>query len=451
MRTVDAEARDAKERHEGGHAVVFIAGLDDIGPDVRFHIRPLGDAPPGGLGNLAGEHRAVAVEPRDDGLELLVGPAVTEHPALVAGSMVEIEIADAAVRAELLWPAITPSQRKRPRILGRRGDTARSVATAAAGDVPVRPQVIVPPATAPSRPASEPVPAVAEAARRSAGPVPAEPGADIARATMLRGRPPAQSAPVGPRGVSREAFETGAQAPAAAGAMHSAEAQRPADYVTFYPHARGGMLKPAGTAGSLGLGERLGPSARAAAIAIACLLTLQGAIWMVLGGSASGSADGRAAVAAPRADGSLYDILAAGPISPRGVEARSVPPARALENAQAAFLVPGGVRDPEEGAFWLRRYVSQAGADERTRRALTQLGTALADGSNRQGDVVRARVVWELAGALGDPVAMCFLSTLAESGLGGVPDRAQAVLWLERARAAGGCPGLDEAMLRLKP
>ena len=130
--------------------------------------------------------------------------------------------------------------------------------------------------------------------------------------------------------------------------------------------------------------------------------------------------------------------------------ARDVAPGKALEYAQAAFLTPSAARDPEEGAFWLKRYFIATGSDEKTRRALTQLGSALADSSNRNFDFTKARQVWELASAFGDSVAMCFLGVLHENGLTGAADRKLALAWFERAKQNGGCPAVDEAIARVR-
>ncbi len=81
---------------------------------------------------------------------------------------------------------------------------------------------------------------------------------------------------------------------------------------------------------------------------------------------------------------------------------------------------------------------------------LTQLGTAFADGTKRPADYGRARQVWELASAFGDSVAMCFLGTLHENGLGTAADRRVALQWFECAKLAGGCPSVDESIARVK-
>ena len=114
------------------------------------------------------------------------------------------------------------------------------------------------------------------------------------------------------------------------------------------------------------------------------------------------------------------------------------------------MLTPGAPRDSEEASYWLRRFITSSGSDERTRRVLTQLGTTFADPTSQVAEYGKARQVWELASAFGDPVAMCFLGTLHENGLGVATDRKAALQWYERAKQTGGCPAVDEAITRLK-
>ncbi len=63
---------------------------------------------------------------------------------------------------------------------------------------------------------------------------------------------------------------------------------------------------------------------------------------------------------------------------------------------------------------------------------------------------MKARLLWELAGAAGDPVAMCFLGLLHENGLGSAPDKRTALQWYERSKLAGGCPQVDASIARVK-
>ena len=144
-------------------------------------------------------------------------------------------------------------------------------------------------------------------------------------------------------------------------------------------------------------------------------------------------------------------MLQVGAVSPRGLQARGVAPAKALETASGLLQATGAARDTDEAAFWLKRYLGQSIGEERSLRALTQLGSAYAEPSSAAADFVKARQLWEIAGAAGDPVALCFLGTLQEHGLGVPQSRTGAYRWYERAKQAGGCPSIDEALARNRP
>lgn len=146
---------------------------------------------------------------------------------------------------------------------------------------------------------------------------------------------------------------------------------------------------------------------------------------------------------------SLFDLLSSGATSPRGVGAAGVDAAIALEKANAALRGPG--RDAEEGSYWLKRFIKSSVSDERTVRVLSQLGSSYAEPLGRPPDYVKARLLWEIASAAGDPVAMCFLGLVHENGLGTKRDMKHALEWYERSKSAGGCPNVEEAIARVKP
>jgi uncharacterized protein len=98
----------------------------------------------------------------------------------------------------------------------------------------------------------------------------------------------------------------------------------------------------------------------------------------------------------------------------------------------------------------LKRYLQGALGDTRTLRALTHLGSAYAEPSGRAPDYAKARLVWELAGAAGDPVAMCMLGVVHENGFGVTKDAKRALAWYERAKKAGGCPDVEESLARTR-
>ena len=125
--------------------------------------------------------------------------------------------------------------------------------------------------------------------------------------------------------------------------------------------------------------------------------------------------------------------------------------ARLLEQADARLHGPNAARDKAEAAGLLRRYLASTLGDERTLWALTQLGSVYAEPpAGSQPDYANARRLWELSGALGDPVAMCFVAALHEHGLGVRTDKAVALGWYRQSKHAGGCRDVDAAIERLK-
>ena len=79
--------------------------------------------------------------------------------------------------------------------------------------------------------------------------------------------------------------------------------------------------------------------------------------------------------------------------------------------------------------YWLKRYVLATAGAVHSRIVLPPLGSVYASPVDGKRDLARAIVAWELAGALGDTVALCFLATLHEQGLGVAADNATAEPW----------------------
>ena len=105
--------------------------------------------------------------------------------------------------------------------------------------------------------------------------------------------------------------------------------------------------------------------------------------------------------------------------------------------------------DRREAKFWLRKALSAGLADERLLWAMTQLGTLYASPAGGVADFDSARILWELAAANGDPVALCFLASLQEGGFGTPKNPAEALSLYRQAKARGGCRGIDDALARL--
>jgi TPR repeat protein len=147
----------------------------------------------------------------------------------------------------------------------------------------------------------------------------------------------------------------------------------------------------------------------------------------------------------------LYDLLATGQTSPRGVSARDVTGQRAQELAAQALQKPGAARDIAEAQFWLKRAATTANGQDRSARVLTELGTLYAETRQEPGpDYATARSLWEIAAAMGDAGAAYFLGQLHEHGLGVAQDTRAALTWYERAKTLGTFPGVDDAVTRVK-
>jgi TPR repeat protein len=145
--------------------------------------------------------------------------------------------------------------------------------------------------------------------------------------------------------------------------------------------------------------------------------------------------------------GSFADMFAIATVSPKGRARKGVDLETGLGLADQ-YLSANGAAERVEGEYWLKHSLSLALGDERIRWALTQLGSGYAAGTSGAPDYAKARLLWEIAGQLGDPIALCFLGTIYERGLGVATDKGQALTWYARAKQAGGCPGGDAALAR---
>ena len=145
----------------------------------------------------------------------------------------------------------------------------------------------------------------------------------------------------------------------------------------------------------------------------------------------------------------LADAFTVGTQSPRGEIATDVDLPTALRLADYNLHGVDRPIDRAEAEFWLKKAMSLTASHSQIRWAMTQLGTLSAEPVTGTPDYEKARLLWEISAANGDPVAMCFIGTLLESGLGIAADRVKALDQFKRARSAGGCPNSDEAIARL--
>jgi hypothetical protein len=147
---------------------------------------------------------------------------------------------------------------------------------------------------------------------------------------------------------------------------------------------------------------------------------------------------------------SVEDIFTIGAISPRGQSATNVSADAARALADRSLHGVGQPVDREEARFWLRKSLAAQLGDQQTTWAMTQLGTLYAAPEQGASDFGKARALWEISAAAGDPVASCFLSSLHELGLGVPSSRSTALSYAVKAKAQGGCQDIDITLARLK-
>jgi TPR repeat protein len=136
-------------------------------------------------------------------------------------------------------------------------------------------------------------------------------------------------------------------------------------------------------------------------------------------------------------------------MSPRGRIATTVDGATALRFADTYLYGNAETpRDQGEASFWLRHALSKPIDHESMKWAYTQLGSIYAQPEGFEPDFAKARLLWEISGALGDPIALCFHASLYEHGLGVPKHKDLSRALYEKARNAGGCRASEEAAKR---
>jgi hypothetical protein len=465
---------DPTRTADGPAAVILLQGVTSLPERAEFRLRPLETAPglPPPDGWPTGDLAPLESRLTSEGLEIAIGAELADNDRLLPGTLVELVMPGAGVRGEFAWPNIAPSlkPRRRPVIAApqRReppaGETAAPAAPRPRRDAETEIQASLatiesalrgdsPPVRAAPSPA---VPPPAAAGQRESWPI-AKPNPALrpqeetiamaeAKPTPPLGRPLNGGSAPGPETAGRVADDGG---------------------TPFYQSARGASLGDAVS----------GPTGRKRDLVVPSLLVagafaMIGLVYLISLASqgppapAPQAPPAATATASPSAPGSfvasnpapivaeagpvLFESLAAGTTSPKGVSVRGLSATQALETALPLLQDVGPTRDTGETAFWLKRFIQASLGDERLKRALTRLGTLYAEPSSGAPDFVKARAVWELASTAGDPVAMCFLGVLYEHGLGVEINRGSALQWYERSKQAGGCPGVEESIARVR-
>ncbi len=514
LRRVEVLAYEDRAHPEGGHAVLVIPELDGLPDGATFQLRSpeeqSGFEVPEGWPR--GHHFPVETRSAGNGAEFVVGPAVADNELLLPGTVVRIEIPSAEVWGEFVWPDVPPTRRPRRRnlIVNRKTRTSRAgvmlpphpaglgedAAAADAVDAEWQDtdargsEVLGSAAAGVSDRFDQAAEGPAEGFRLSAddhGLAQDDFGGEGQVTSVVQddarfGAPAAQAVPYDnedetdpayaaeatlSRLLQLETFQPRIEAQTSANvpdltadpvAKYSRRSQQ--DYSShassrgWSPSAMEPDFQPAVARRSISIKTLVGAG-------LAAIVGGAAAIMLLAPDKVFGPRNGRAgptvsvynagdtAVGDDDTPDSLFEALAVGPTSPRGTTA-DLPLARVLENANKNAMTSAAAADREEGAFWRKRYIVGALGNDRTKKALTQLGSLFAEPTGQAPDFAKARLLWEVASAAGDPVAMCFLGQLHESGLSVAADKKSALQWYERAKQAGGCPSLEESIARVR-
>ncbi len=226
-------------------------------------------------------------------------------------------------------------------------------------------------------------------------------------------------------------------------AMVEGGAGLPAHSPKFLTRAQAEARTPFAFLRAFGLGFLL-----AALLAVASMYALRGEVSGMLSGAQQAQPAQSRASDTPSTLSKLSGILAAPEVSMRGELGTSVDLSEALKRADQN-LAGSDSGDKEEAKYWLRRALSLGLGDQRLVWALTQLGTIYAAPPSGPPDYAAALTLWELAAAQGDPVALCFLASLHEHGLGTVRNEVRALVLYRNAKAQGGCRNVDQSIARM--
>jgi TPR repeat protein len=471
---------------QGGHARIRLNGVGALAPDAIFRIEPLDAGDEIELGWPAGDQRAADVRVTQSGVEFGIGPAIVDAPPLRAGTPVRIIVPAASVDAELRWPALpasvappqpavimSPAQRaaeataillakqEAEREASRRAETAAAEATRlqAVAEARARESLID---QSRADDAAEAVRLVAQAAQRAGTRVPPGPVLRAATDTLT------SQSPIGARPITAHADTP----PPPAGKLASLSTTRVRSPVARFDYplpAPPGLSVPPDHGHEKPAPKRARSMLPVLTFCVGLLIptALAGVVWQMYGRSLPSQTIVTASITPaakptepaqlppvrivePAAPVLIEDMFAVGSISPRGQSAGAVTSEAALAMADRSLHGVGQTIDREEARFWLRKSLALQLSGEQVTWALTQLGTLYATPDQGAPDYAKARTLWEIAAAQGDPIALCFLSSVHELGLGAPVNRATALTYAERAKAQGGCRDIDATLARLK-
>lgn len=484
----------------GGHAIIRLKGVALLPPGATVRIEPIDETLADDDGWPQGDIKPIETRQTPEGLELRVGPSVVDAPLLEPGMPVTITVADAHLSEELVWPTLPVStgaveapvvmsasqmaaefaaverakveakriaaefeaklerdRREAEEASRRNAAVAAAIATAVVAEEPPSNQIKTAPAAHPGALNGLAIPPMFEAARQLDAVLASDKPIDPPAAGRTAPEPLsalANPAPVKARGGDEVDTLSRLTRPVNELPAHGADAistdrdsSLPAVVVKQANEAaaaRATALEP--IAGAQGAKQSSGvvPFLLGFATAAAALAMV------VIGGPKTGLIPELVSTApATTSRPVIADAFMAGPQSPRGEIATNIDLPTALRLADYNMHGIDRPVDRAEAEFWLKKALSLTASHTQLRWALTQLGTLAAQPVSGAPDYEKARLLWEISAGNGDPVALCFLGTLAESGLGAPADRGKALEYYKRSKEIGGCPGTDEAIARL--
>jgi hypothetical protein len=467
-------------RPAGGHAIIRLKGVALLPPGATYRIDPIDETLNDGDddGWPQGERHPIQTRQTPEGVELHIGPDVVDAPMLEPGTPVTISVPDGHVSAEVVWPdlpvsfagtqspvVMTPSQMAAQLATNEREKAEAANAAAVRAEEQRLARIRQDAAAAEAAREQE---HMAQAAREleealALEPIPLETGRPLNGLDKSVFAPPSSNPPnATPARTNQTSLSSLSKtAPERIDPMLEPERDLSLPAIVLKrsgQSAANGDQEPEptvlrretieGRVVSQEPANRLMPflaGAGLAGIAAAAVLAL-----LLVYPRVTGGGEGiQTAAPALSAKTTLADAFTVSTQSPRGEIATDVDLPTALRLADHNLHGIDRPVDRAEAEFWLRKALSLTAGHSQLRWAMTQLGTLKAEPVTGPPDYGKARLLWEISAANGDPIAMCFLGTLLEHGLGIAADRAKALEYFKRAKDAGGCPNSDEAVARL--
>ncbi|MEO0799668.1 MAG: hypothetical protein AAFY53_10740 [Pseudomonadota bacterium] len=505
MKTIGAHIRPAPDGYEPGCVTVALSGLRHLPRTATIRVRlseqpQIGKtAPPSRTQGPDGERgesfTPIGRRQSADGTELIMAPVFARQPLLRPGAAVVLEIEEAGVSAEVLWPRIGATVDDRPEDVLTPLPKSRAAARFAQS-----PDYRRGPDRSPGRQVADGTDSMAPAGRshravsQQPAPVspPREPEAVVQRYPAASSVDPSSRWPTEPSSPLIEAllsedennqaveFETSEPVPLEeTGDPRPLLMTRPfADAVK--PRAIAPVVVHAPADASLGEGGRTLPAvapklssqksrsvqpnwpARAAML-VMVLVAVGGAGLAFLSGGSARTAPLPAHVLAllppgdtaqtARQKAELARVMAVPVRAPNGDDGQSVHGAEAARRAEVHLARAGSDDDLAIAKFWLRHAIRKGLVPERLTWAAAQLAALYARPVGGVARAETARALFELAARRGHAASMCALGRIYQQGLSVDRDMERAVGFYAAAVRTGrlGSGGCHEAARRLFP